>query len=123
MVIDTSALLAVIFNEKKGPRIAEILEQHSHELCMSTVNLTETLILMEDKQPKLFQEMREELLSSTIRFVPPTITQAETAARARMQYPINLGDCFAYALASEEQDSILTLDAEFKKTDAQIYPF
>lgn len=84
---------------------------------MSTVNLAETLILIEDRQPQLFENLKSEILSSSIRFVAPSLKQASIAASARLRFPLNLGDCFAYALAKDEQCSILTLDPDFKKTD------
>ncbi len=120
MVIDTSALLAVFFNEKNGPWVEDQLEKNREALRMSTVNLAEVLILLQDKQPQLFEKIREELFSSSIRFVPPSAKQAEIAAKARLQYPLNLGDCFAYALAIDESCSILTLDRGFSKTDASV---
>ena len=117
MVIDTSALLAVFFNESQGSSIAKILKDHVTELRMSTVNLTETLILIQDRQPQLYEGMRTMLLTSSIRFVPPDKTHAEIAADARMRLPLNLGDCYAYALAKSENCRLLTLDEDFKQTD------
>jgi ribonuclease VapC len=117
MVIDTSALLAVFFNEHHGSSIAKILKEHAPELRMSTVNLTETLILIQDRQPQLFEGMRTMLLTSSIRFVPPDKSHVEIAADARMRLPLNLGDCFAYALAKSENCRLLTLDEDFKQTD------
>lgn len=52
-----------------------------------------------DRQPQLYDQIEEELLSSGIRFVPPDVEQARIVAEARFRYPLNLGDCFAYALA------------------------
>lgn len=122
MVLDTSSLLAVIFNEKHGPVIAQILENHASDLRMSTVNLAETLILIEDRQPQKFEEISEEILTSTIRFIPPSIRQSQIAAQARLKYPLNLGDCFAYALAKDEGVSLLTLDSDFAKSDISLVP-
>ncbi len=42
MVIDTSILWAVFFNEKRGPRAADRLRENSARLHMSTVNYAET---------------------------------------------------------------------------------
>ncbi len=120
MVVDTSAILAVLFNEKQGPKVAEIMEASSHQLRMSTVNLAETLILLEDRQPQLFEELKKDILSLSIRFVSPSVAQAEVAAAARLKYPLNLGDCFAYALSKEEDCPILTLDLDFKRTDRTV---
>ena len=120
MVVDTSALLAVFFHEKKGSAVAKILESSAAELRMSTVNLAEVLVLLQDRQPQLALGIQEELFKSSIRFVPPSIRHAQIASDARMRFPLNLGDCFAYALAMDEGCPILTLDKDFRKTDASL---
>lgn len=117
MVVDTSILLAIFFNEKHGPWATDQLQQNRLDLQMSTVNYAEVLILIEDRQPHLFSGIREAIDTSSIRLVPPTAEQAATAAAARLQYPLNLGDCFAYALAKQENSLLLTLDRHFRKTD------
>lgn len=119
MVVDTSILLAVFFNEPLGPWALDRLQKHCSDLLMSTVNYAEALILIHDRQPRLFQEMRDRILESSIRLVAPTPEQAETAAVARSRYPLNLGDCFAYALAKHESCPLLTLDRDFRRTDIE----
>ena len=84
---------------------------------MSTVNYAETLILIHDRQPQLFRQIRDRIEESSIRLVPPTAEHAEIAALARLRYPLNLGDCFAYALARHEGCPVLTLDRDFRRTD------
>lgn len=118
MVIDTSALLALFFKENHGSWVANRLKDNQGSLVMSTVNLTEVLILLKDKKPETFLELRKEVLNLPIQFIPPTVTQAQKAAEARLEFnKLNFGDCFAYALASEQKDSLLTLDSDFEKSD------
>ncbi len=88
---------------------------------MSTVNLAETLILLRDRQPARFDDLETRVLSGGIRFAPPDAEQARVAAQARLRYPLNLGDCFAYALAWAENDGILTLDTDFRAVDVPVY--
>jgi ribonuclease VapC len=52
--------------------------------------------------------------------VAPTRHHAELAAAARLRYPLNLGDCFAYALAKAEGCPLLALDDDFRKTDIEL---
>lgn len=120
MVVDTSVLLAIFFAEPEGEWAAARLAEHAPELRMSTVNLTETLILVKDRQPQLFQTIEAELLGSNIRFVPPDVEQARIAAEARLRYPLNLGDCFAYALAVVENCPILAIDRDFRSMDLPV---
>ena len=120
MVVDTSVILAIFFKEKHAEWAAEQMNMHAKELRMSTVNLTETLIHLRDKQPQLFTSLEEKLLYSGIRFVAPDLEQAQIAAEARCKFPLNLGDCFAYALAAQEDCPILTLDKDFRVLNAEI---
>ena len=120
MVVDTSALLAVFFNEKHGPWAADHLQTYRHELLMSTVNYAETLILVEDRQPGEVNQIREAVEASSLRLIPPDREQAELAAAARLRYPLNLGDGFAYALAKQQDCPLLTLDRDFRNTDLKV---
>ena len=114
MVVDTSVILAIFFKEHHSEWAVNQMNIHARELRMSTVNLTETLIRLQDKQPQLFQILEEELLYKGIRFVSPDVEQSRIATQARMRFPLNLGDCFAYALAAQEDCPILTLDKDFR---------
>lgn len=120
MILDTSVLLAIHFGESHGSWAVERLQEHSGYLAMSTVNLTETLIRLRDRQPDRFAQLESRLLNSGIRFVPPDVEQARIAGDARLRYPINLGDCFAYALARVEKRAILTLDSDFRCLDVPV---
>ena len=120
MVVDTSAILAIVFKEKHGEWAAQHMNDNVQNLYMSTVNLAETLILIEDRQPHLFKTLEETLFSSGIKFIPPDVKQSQIAAKARLKYPLNLGDCFAYALATVEKCPVLTVDRDFKSVDLTI---
>lgn len=120
MIVDTSILLAIHFGESHGSWAVQRLQENSELLMMSTVNLTETLIRLRDRQPDRFTQLENRLLTSGIRFVPPDLEQARIAAQARLRYPLNLGDCFAYALAKVERLAILTLDGDFRHLDVPV---
>lgn len=120
MVVDTSVLLAIFFNERFGPWALDRLQANRDQLRMSLVNYTETLILVEDRQPRSAKEIREAIDGSGLRLMAPTREQAEIAASARLRYPLNLGDCFAYALAKVEECALLTLDRDLRRTDVPV---
>jgi len=117
LVVDSSILLSIVFNEDKGPWCLKQVQDHAAELMMSTVNYAEVLILISDRQPKLALQLRDQISALPIRFIAPSLQQAEIAAQARMKFPLNLGDCFAYALAKEQDCGLLTLDRDFRNTD------
>jgi len=124
MVVDTSIILSIFFKEKHYDWAIEQMNLHSKALRMSTVNLTEALIRLKDRQPQLFQTLEDKLIYSGIRFVAPDIEQSKLAANARIKFPLNLGDCFVYALAVQEDCPILTLDKDFRLLDHRVlHPF
>lgn len=120
MVVDTSVILAILFDEPDREWAVACLNKHAQELRMSTVNLTETLIRLHDRQPQLAPKLEDEILHSGIRFVASDVEQVRLAAEARLRYPLNLGDCFAYALACRENCPVLTLDADFRGIDCPV---
>src|SRR3989338_3768483 len=102
MVVDTSVLLSILFKEQHGFWAQSQLKKYRDKLQMSTVNLAEVLILLQDRQPQIFEQLKKKIFQMPIQFVPPTTAQAETSAWARLKFPaLNLGDCFVYALAKE----------------------
>ena len=120
MVVDACVLLAIFLDEPEAPWAADRLAEHAGELRMSTVNLTEVLIRLRDLQPGRAPELEDRLLSSGIRFIAPDVAQARLAAEARLLYPLNLGDCFAYALAATQGCPLLTLDPDFRSVPCQV---
>jgi ribonuclease VapC len=120
VVVDTSALLAVIFHESLGPWAADQLQANRGYLLMSSVNYAEVLMLLQAKQPTHSELIREAIERTSIRLVPSTPQHAEIAAAARLKYPLNMGDCFAYALAKEEDCPLLTLDRDFRNVDIDV---
>lgn len=120
MVVDTPIIQAILFDEPHAAWAAEAVNAHAGELRMSTVNLAEALILVRDRQPQLAEALELMLLDAGIRLVPPDVEQARIAAAAHLRYPLNLGDCFAYALAVAEDCAILSLDADFRRCDRPI---
>lgn len=121
LVIDTSALVAILFKEKEGPWCASQLEAQADSLLMSTVNFAELLIIVQDRQPHLSEKLKKLLLTFDIEYVPPSESHAHIVAEARLKYrSLNFGDCFAYALAKGEKASVLTLDGDFKGADISV---
>lgn len=120
MVVDTSALLALVFQEAHGSWVADQLQANREHLIMSSVNYAEVLILLHSRQPALAPTIRAAIERTSIAMVSSTPRQAEIAAAARLRYPLNLGDCFAYALAKDENCPLLTLDRDFRNTDVEV---
>lgn len=119
VVVDSSALLAVVFAGESAEWVARRLAEAPSRV-MSTVNLAEVLIRVRDRFPLGFGRVEDALLSGGIEFVAPDAAQARAAAEARLRFPLNLGDCFAYALARSQDLPLLTLDSDFRATDCDV---
>ena len=120
MIVDASVVLAAYFDEKWSSWATEQLNRFRDELYMSTVNLTEVLIKLQARRVGVIEHLKATPLASPLEFIPPDEVQARIAAEARLHYPLNLGDCFAYALAVVRDDAILTLDRDFRCVDRHV---
>ncbi len=63
MVVDTPIFIAILFQEKSADACLAELEGHYGSLRMSTVNLTEILILFRSRYPKRFQELGRQVFA------------------------------------------------------------
>lgn len=119
MIVDSSALLAVLLGEPKARRLAAIMAR-AKSLSMSTVNMCEVLIHASDRKRVSVTEVQNLLTSFAIDYVAPDASTAAVAAAARLALPLNLGDCFAFALAKLRGEPLLTLDRDFAKTGVEL---
>lgn len=71
-------------------------------------------------RPAAAASLQALLTDMPIDFVAPTTQHAFIAARVRQRFPLNLGDCFVYALAVTENLPILTLDTDFLGVDVPV---
>ena len=119
MVVDTSALLAVLFDEDSGNWVIDRFEEHRPRLRMSVLNYTESLIRAASKFPGRLAAVESRLQISGIALRPITRRHAELAAVARLRFPLNLGDCFAYEVAQEHACRLLYVGDDFSRTDIE----
>jgi ribonuclease VapC len=119
LVLDTSPIIALYIGEPTAGWVAEQLTS-AERLFISTVNLAECLIILRLRRPGDFASLSKQLLASSIEFIPPDAGYATIVADARARYPLNLGDCFAYALAKTQNLPLLTLDTDFRATDITV---
>jgi len=94
---------------------------------MSPVNHWEVLVRAYVALGPAGAEAAEELLDALMVEVPfVTVEQSRIAANAFQRFGkrsaghLNLGDCFAYALASVEGDGLLFKGEDFGKTDVKL---
>lgn len=124
MVIDTSALLAILFNEPDAEHFERALEADPTRL-MSAASVLETAIVVEARLGEAgSRELDLLLYKARITIVPFTADQGEVARQAWRTYGkgrhpagLNYGDCFAYALAKTSGEVLLFKGNDFAQTD------
>jgi len=126
MIVDASAVLAVLFDEPEKAEFRDLLLL-TPELAMSPVNYLEASVRADDKRhPAKGPELDVLLAEFGIQIVSITEDQAKRAREAYQLFgkgnhpaKLNLGDCFAYALAKARREPLLFKGDDFRKTDVE----
>ena len=124
MIVDTSALLAILFREPDAARFEQLIATTAN--CrMSVANALEAAIVVEARGGmKAGVELDALLESAGIALAPVTADHLIAAQRAWRRFgkgnhraALNFGDCFAYALAEATAEPLLFKGHEFVHTD------
>jgi ribonuclease VapC len=124
IVIDTSALMSIIKGEPEATACLDVIEKEA-QLLIAAPNLYEALIVAAGRQ--LHGEMAN--LIHELFLSVQTLTEERTYAAVRSYrqwgkgfHPaaLNFGDCFAYALAKEQNCPLLFVGNDFSQTDIRV---
>jgi len=126
MVIDTSALVAILGDEPDAPRFEAAVVSDPVRL-LSAGTLLETSIVIEARYGEVGGRELDLLLhKAQIEVVPFDQEQAELARDAYRRYgkgrhaaALNYGDCFAYALSAVRGEPLLFKGDDFAQTDVK----
>jgi ribonuclease VapC len=124
MVIDTSATLAILFDEPERRMFNEKIESDATRL-MSAASYLEAAIIIDDRRGSEGErDLRLFIAEAEIEIIAVTVEQAEVAREAYRQFGrgnhpagLKFGDCFAYALARVASEPLLFKGNDFSKTD------
>ena len=124
MVLDTSAVVTLLFNEPDADAIAVEIDRDPVRL-MSAASYLEAAIVIEARLGEPGGREFDLLVHKTaIEVVTVTPEQAEVARDAwrrfglgRHSARLNYGDCFAYALAAVSGEPLVSTGADFAGTD------
>lgn len=120
IVIDTSAIMAVLLDEASAKNITPALTEN--DLCISAGTYAELLIVATARD--LAEEVDELITALGVEIV--TVDGAGSRAvqvafitwgKGRHPASLNFGDCFAYALAKDKSLPLLYIGNDFSKTD------
>ncbi len=124
MVVDTSALVAVLSGEPERRTFNEKITEAEACLISAGSYLEITIVIEARYGYEGARDLAFYLQEATITVVPFDAQQAELARRAYAKYgkgkyraSLSFGDCFAYALAKSRGEKLLFKGEDFALTD------
>jgi ribonuclease VapC len=126
MVVDTSALAAILFDEPDAEQFEAAIESDPVRL-ISAATLVEASLVVDKRFGEVGRnELDALLLEAGFEVVAFSQEQANIAREALRTYgkgshpaALNLGDCFAYALAQTSGEPLLFKGQDFPRTDVR----
>lgn len=126
MIADASAIIAILRGESDASALAETLERGSMRRISAVSYVEAAVVTDSNRNPVLSRRLDELLRESSVTIEPVTVSQAKIAREAyrdfgkgRHRAGLNLGDCFAYALAKEMNEPLLFKGDDFCHTDIE----
>ena len=124
MILDTSALLAILLREQEAAAFAKVIED-ADSVCMSVAGYLEAAIFVDRHGDEVRRAMLDTFLEEfSIRLEPVTVQQIRLARQAFRSFGkglhpagLNFGDCFTYALAKALREPVLFKGTDFNQTD------
>lgn len=124
MIVDTSALLAVLLGEAEADEFSDLM-LNSDSCLMSAVSFVEASIIAETSGGDGgVRQLDAFLRTAGITVEPISGEQAFAARQAYSDYGkgrhaagLNFGDCFSYALAKVSGEALLFKGSDFRNTD------
>ena len=125
MIVDTSAVVAVLREEPDAEQYLEALVD-APVVRISAATLVELSVVVDRQRDPVLSRRLDELLTAVGVVVEPFTAQHAVAARQAYRdfgkgsghrAGLNLGDCFTYALATASGESLLSKRSDFSETD------
>ena len=129
MIIDRSAVIAVLKEESDAPRFLRALTMSTEPKRISAANYLEAAIVVDaNRNPLLSRRLDDLIVQTEILAEPVTLEQAQIARAAYRDFgrgsghaaQLNFGDCFAYALAKSMREPLLFKGDDFSHTDVAV---
>jgi len=127
MIIDTSALAAIVFREADRDSYRQAIIQAPRRV-ISAATYVELSIVVDSRHDPVVSRSLDDLLTSLgIEVADLTADQARIARSAHRDFGrgsghparLNLGDCFSYALAKQTDEPLLWKGDDFGHTDVR----
>jgi len=127
VIVDTSAIIAMLRNEPAGSRCADHLAEAEVVRISAATYLEASIVVDGSRNPALSQEFDDLIEAAEMLIEPVTEHHAHLAREAYRTFGrgsghparLNFGDCFAYALAKETNVPLLFVGNDFAHTDVR----
>jgi ribonuclease VapC len=128
MVLDTSAILAILQDEPERRKFNEAIEA-AESRSLSTASFVECSMILESRYgAEGIRDLDLFIAKAQVSLVPVDEEQAELARRGFRKYGkgrhpagLNFGDCFSYALAHALDAALLFKGNDFPQTDVECH--
>jgi len=125
VIVDTSALIAILNNEPDADRYIEALGSAETASCSAGTYLEAAIVIDGQANPVLGVRFDELIADGKIEITPVAREHAYIARHAYRDFGkgsghparLNFGDCFAYALARTSREPLLFKGDDFSHTD------
>ncbi len=131
MIIDSSALVAIVFAENDAPALAQAIK-NSPQRRVSAASFLETALVVEGRSGAKGGQLFDLFIArSKISIENVTAEQAMIARQAWRDFGkgsghparLNFGDCFAYALARITGEPLLCKGNDLSSTDIHLVKY
>ena len=127
MVVDTSAVLAILLEEPEAADFAQLLEDDPTPLISAASVFEAGIVLLSRHGLEARGDLRDFIEQGGLQVEPVTAEQAALALEAYQRFGkgrhragLNFGDCFSYALAKAVDEPLLFKGRDFAKTDVRV---
>ena len=125
IVVDTSALAAIVFGEPDAAMFVTALAAHAGDVSISAATLVEARIVVEGRQGRdALDDLERALMKAAVKVEPVDEGQSALASTAWQRFgkgrhaaDLNFGDCFSYALSKSLGAPLLFKGQGFSQTD------
>jgi ribonuclease VapC len=126
VILDTSAIMAMLQEEPEAPAMEEALAAAS-AIAISAPSLVEASMVCEGRAGEkgarqldsLLERLRPEIVPFTAELAALAREGWRRYGKGRHPAGLNMGDCFAYALAKSRNQPLLFKGDDFARTDVK----
>jgi ribonuclease VapC len=125
VILDASAVIAILRDEPDAPRFHAAIANAEHRRISAATHFEAAAVIDVQRDSIASRKLDDLMQRIRVEIIPFTAAQAKLARDAYRDYGkgsghparLNFGDCFAYALAKELGEPVLFKGDDFSKTD------